>query len=302
MKYNRNHNRNRMAGALLLALSCLTAPALAEEELPYIMLPDHIYEIDLDGDGSTEAISYRSLEDCSEPENPSAVLEIYKDGELFWSYDAPCRSYLWELANFSLADGSARLLAVNKAENDWNPMALVLSLAEESDALTPLADLTKLTRQSDETPDNLLSSWSRIGYPAVLSAEGNTFTVPWTETLKATGNLDVRAEYECSGSSVRQKDAPLRLDKQRIWTAWRSFPVYDQPESTETVFQVNPGDTVQLTEYNLVNGNVYLKCVNGAGMEGWFPDPEEFIYQPSPDADNPEGFYQGYFKECIFAG
>lgn len=62
-------------------------------------------------------------------------------------------------------------------------MALVLSLEEGGDTLTPLADLTKLTRQSDETPDNLLSSWARIGYPAVLSAEGNAFTVPWTESL-----------------------------------------------------------------------------------------------------------------------
>lgn len=297
-------SRNRKAAALLLALSCLAAPAwaLAEEDPPYLMIPEEVYEMDLDGDGNTEAISYRSLEDYSEPENPSAALEIYKDGELFWNYDAPCQSYLWELASFPLADGSVCLLAVNKSDNDWNPMALVLSPTEGGDTLTPLADLTKLTRQSDETPDNLLSGWARIGYPAVLSAEGNSFTVPWTESLKATGNLEVRAEYECSGSSVKQKDAPLRLDEQRIWTAWRSFPVYDQPESAEAVFQVNPDDTVQLTEYNLINGKVYLKCVNEEGLEGWFPDSEEFIYQPSADAENPEGIYQGYFKECVFAG
>ena len=97
--------------------------------------------------------------------------------------ELPCRSHFWELANFPLADGSVCLLAVNKSDNDWNPMALVLSLEEGGDTLTPLANLTKLTRQSDETPDNLLSSWARIGYPAVLSAEENAFTVPWTESL-----------------------------------------------------------------------------------------------------------------------
>ena len=51
--------------------------------------------------------------------------------------ELPCRSHFWELANFPLADGSVCLLAVNKSDNDWNPMALVLSLEEGGDTLTP---------------------------------------------------------------------------------------------------------------------------------------------------------------------
>lgn len=289
---------------LLLALGSLSVPALAraESSLPYSMIPEESYEMDLDGDGKTETISYQTFENTSDPENSGATLEICKNGEVFWTYQAPCWSYSWELAGFPLADGSACLLAVNKADNDWNPQALVLSLTEEADTFTPLADLTDLTRQSDEYPDNLLSGWARIGYPFVLSTGENTFTIPWTESLRSTGNLEVLADYELSGSSVIQKSAPLRLDEQRIWTAWKSFPVYDQPESAKTVFQVDPDDTVHLTEYNLVNGTVYLKCVNEEGLEGWFPDPEELVYQPSADAENPEGIYQGYFKECVFAG
>ena len=266
----------------------------------YIMTADTVYEMDLEGDGKTEQISYKTYDNDDGQGNCNAVLEIYKDGELFWTCTDSDWSYYWDLAGLSLADGTSCLLATSRSDNDWNPKALVLSMTAENDTLTVLADLTDLTRQSEENTGNLLSGWARTGYPALLSAKDNTVTVPWTDTLKSTGNMTVYVDYEITGDTVIQQSAALSLDEQRVWTAWHEFDVYDAPESENAAFHVSSDDTVRLTELTMVNGKSYLKCVNEDGEEGWFPDAEEYIHIPAED--NPEEYYQGYFKECIFAG
>lgn len=264
-----------------------------------VMLPDTVYEIDLNGDGEAEQISYKTYENDNGQGSCQAVLEIYEDDTLIWNYTDPSWSYSWSLSRFSLGE-SAYLLAVSKSDNDWTSQALILSRLEENDSLSVLADLPELTRESEENSGALLSGWARVGYGALLSTKENVVTVAWTDTLKSTGNMAVYVDYEISGDTVTQKAPPLKLEEARTWTAWMDFDVYDQPESDTTAYHVSPEDVVSLKELTIVNGKKYLKCVNQDGKEGWFPDSEEYLYQPSDE--NPELYYQGYFKECIFAG
>lgn len=266
----------------------------------YVMEMDKVYELDLEGDGQTEQIYYKTYENSDDQGNCNAVLEIYNDGQLFWSYTDQTWSYYWDLSQFILADGATYLLACSHSDNDWTSQALVLSKTAENDAFTVLADLTDLTRESEEHPDNLLSGWARTGYAGLLSVDENTLTVPWTENTKCTGNIAIYVDYEIADNAVTQLDAPFSLDEERTWTAWYEFDVFEEPGSTTPLFHVAADDVVTLTEITKINDQIYLKCVNSAGQEGWFPDAAEYVYTEAEES--PEGFYQGYFKECIFAG
>lgn len=304
-------NRKGSATALitLLLATSLSITALAGEgdvgeaadplTADAAMMPNTIYEMDLDGDGKAEPISYKTYEADDGQGNCQAVLEIYENDTLIWSYTDPAWSYYWSLSRFSLGE-SAYLLAVSSSDNDWTSQTLLLSKPEGNDSFSVLADLSELTRETEKNDGNLLSGWARVGYVGLLSTEENVVTIAWTDTLRSTGNMTVYVDYEISGNSVTQKTPPVKLDETRIWTAWMDFDVYDQPGSETAVYHVSPEDVVSLKELTKVDGKRYLKCVNQDGKEGWFPDSEEYVYQPSDE--NPDLYYQGYFKECIFAG
>lgn len=280
------------------AESCLTESQLYEE---HAMLSDTVYEIDLDRDGQAESIYYHTYTGgAPEQGSSNAVLEIYNDGQLFWSYTDPNWSYNWDLSHFTLEDGSTYLLAVSKSDNDWSTQGLILALETDNDTFSVLADLTELTRQADEAPANSLSSWSRIGYGDLLTTTENIVSVPWTDNTKCTGNMTIYVDYEISENIVTQADTVLRLDENRTWTSWQEFDVYEEIGSSNVLFHVSADDVVSLTEMTTVNGQTYLKCVNASGQEGWFPDAEEYLHMES--SESPDGYYQGYFKECIFAG
>ena len=264
------------------------------------MLADAVYDMDLDGDGIPEKVFYKSIQNEDENGNCTAAIEIYQDDELLWSYQDTGWSYYWTLTQFSLADGTSCFLAVSRSDNDWNSQSLLLTKPEGNDTFAVLADLGELTRQSEEESDRLLSGWARIAYEALLTVSDHTLTVPWSETLKATGNLTVFVEYQIENGTVTLSPDPVLLDEQRTWTAWHEFDVYDKPGSDTVLFRVSGNDTVQLTELVKFQGTTWLKCVNINGETGWFPDSEEYIHQPSEE--NPEEYYEGYFKECIFAG
>lgn len=264
------------------------------------MLPDTVYDMDLDGDGTMEKVSFRSVENEDEQGNCTAALEIYQDRELLWSYQDTGWSYYWTLTQFSMEDGPSCFLAVSRSDNDWNSQALLLTKPEGNDAFEVMADLAELTRESEDETDRVLSGWARIGYEALLTVSDHTFTVPWSETLKATGNLTAFVEYQMENGTVTLTGTPILLDEQRTWTAWHEFDVYDQPGSDTVLFHVSADDVVQLTELVKYQEKDWLKCTNSEGVSGWFPDSEEFMHQPSEE--HPEEYEEGYFKEAIFAG
>lgn len=263
------------------------------------LMPDTVYDLDLDGDGQTEAIYYTTYTDESQ-QSSNAVLEIYKDGQLYWSYSDPDWSYYWDMAKFTLADGKTYFLTNSRSDNDWNSKSLVLSKDSGNDSLTVLADLTQITRRTEELAHNPLSGWSRVGYAALLSSQENIVTVPWTDNTKSTGNMTVYVDYKITEEEVSPADTILSLDENRTWTAWYEFDVFTEPGSSEVSFHVSADDVVSLSQMTSIDGKTYLKCINAKGQEGWFPDAEEYLHSES--SESPDGFYQGYFKECIFAG
>lgn len=270
-------------------------------EYESLMIADTVYDIDLDGDGQSEEIYYSTqTKETQDPYTSNAYLEIYKNGQLYWSHTDPDWSYYWDLGKFTLSDGKTYLLANSRSDNDWNSMSLVLTQLPGNDTLSVLADLTDFTRQTEDLPDNPLTSWSRTGYSALLLTEDNVVTVPWTDVTKCTGNMTVFMNYEISDDMVTLTDGTLHLDEDRTWTAWHEFDVYKEAGSPEVLFHVAAEDVVSLTEMTTIDGQIYLKCINAAGEEGWFPDASEYIQKEA--SESPEGFYQGYFKECIFAG
>lgn len=277
------------------ALSLTFAPfASAEESDPYLMQPDAVYEMDLDGDGQMEQISYSTW--MNEPENAGcqAVFEFYVNSDLLWSVTEETQSYYWELNQFALDDGQQYFLASCITDNDYNLQTLLFTA--DSASITMIDDLTLLTRESEEHPDALLSSWSRAN--SVLDASDNTFTLQWCDAFMSTGNNVVPVTYTISEGQVILKEGSCLLDEEQTWTAWIDFDVQVSPEDATHAFHVSPEETVRITELIRYNEHNYFKCINENGEEGWFADPESYVSSQSTDGT----YLMGYFYETFFAG
>jgi hypothetical protein len=94
--------------------------------------------------------------------------------------------------------------------------------------------------------------------------------------------MTVFMDYEISGDMVTPLPA-TRLDPNRIWTAWYEFDVYKEAGSSEVLFHVAADDVISLTDMTAIDGQVYLKCTNAAGEEGWFPDAAEYLHKEAPE-------------------
>lgn len=290
----------------LLAYTCassliLTVPVMAEETNPYKMEAGVDYEVDLDGDGNTEFLSYLSYTDEGENENgeyySEAVLDFFLNGDPFWSIRDEEWSYYWRVNYFELEDGKTYLMASSLSDNDWTNQVLLLGMDDESDSITTLSDLTVMTRQTDSLADNSLNQWARVS--DICSTQGNSVTVDWMTVLMHTGILHIPITYTITDDMVSIQELPFSLDKDASWTAWRTFDVQASPEDSTIVYSVSPDQVVHLTEYTVHNEKVYVKCVNEQGQEGWCLEPDEMYGQPSEDGT---GYLGGYFREALFAG
>ncbi len=281
----------------IAALGCISVTASAEEEVSCTLEPNTVYEIDLQGDGTMEQLSYKTYTDEEKENESRAVLEIYINGKLSWSVTDETWSYYWDVDQCPMEDGSVYLLANSRSDNDWTNQTLLLAPAEDSYEV--LADLSLLSRETEEEPDNLLSGWARC--QGVASTEGNTITVNWLEMLIATGNITIPVTYEIGEDGVKQVDGSCRFDEPLEWTAWQTFNVFEEADidSDKAAYVVEADDKVQLTEVMKTDGSWYIKCINADGEEGWFPDPEEYSSGLSGDGSE---YLCGYFREAVYAG
>lgn len=275
---------------------CLTAApfASAEEADPYYMQPDTVYELDLDADGQMEQIFYSTW--TNEPESGicQAALELSVNSNVIWSVKTETQSYHWDLYRLLLNEEETYFLASCISDNDYTSEILLFTADEE--AVTEIAELTSLTRKSEEHPDTPLSAWSRAG--AVLDASENTFTLNWCDSFKSTGNIMVPITYAVTQDQVTVKEGPYLLDAEQIWTSWIDFEVQTSPEDASPAYHVSPEETVQLTELLSINGCSYFKCINENGEEGWYADPDGYVSSQTADGS----YLMGYFYETIFAG
>lgn len=304
--------------ALLFASSCVFASSAAGSESygaateasgstnvpqvnPYKLEPNVTYDVDLDGDGTTEPLSYLSYtnegEDSEGMYYSNAVLDLFIDKDPFWSITDEEWTYNWKVFGFELADGKTYLLALSVSDNDWTNQALVLTKDPGTNEMHILTDLTPLTRSEDAITDNKLGSWSRA--TALNAASGQDFTVNWMIAAMSTGNISLSITYSITDEGVVLKDSPISLTEIKEWTSWRDFDVQASPEDSAAAFHVSPEEKVTLTEFCVSDNHYYLKCQNEQGQEGWICDPDE-IYSEHPEGS--DLYLMGYFKEALFAG
>lgn len=294
MKYKSKY----AAFAAFSAFLGLAAAANAEESVTYSLEPEQSYELDLQGDGVMEQLSYKTYTIDEEIGESKAVLDIYLNDTLFWSITDESWSYHWQLCQCPLSDGNTYLLATSFSDNDWNSQVLLLEAADDS--FETVADLTSLTRQEADEPGKLLSSWSRSF--DIIDVQDSSFTVNWLDTLKATGGINIPVTYILKDGEVALAESFCHLDEEKEWTAWRAFDVMEGTSgdaAASVLYQVEPGDTVHLTEYVKVDEKVYVKCINQDGQEGWMPDAEDYYSEISEDGTD---YLCGYFEEAIYAG
>lgn len=265
------------------------------------LAPNATYEIDLDGDGTTELLSYLSYTNEGVSDNQeyfsNAVLDFFLDGDPFYSLIDQDWTYYWKVSCFEPGDGKSYLLASSISDSDWTNQSLVLTKTPDSDELQSLGDLVSITRDSDAVTENLLGQWARS--LDVMDTKDGTFTVTWMISAMCTGNIGVSITYNIDNTCISIKDAPISLSEIKEWTAWRDFDVQISPEDSTTVFHVSPNEKVTLTEFQTYNNHYYLKCRNAQGEEGWIYDPDE-IYSAQPEGS--DQYLMGYFKEALFAG
>ena len=102
----------------------------------YVMTEGQEYELDLDGDGKTETISYKDTSVTDEDNGTcQAKAEIYRNGELLFSLESSEYSYYWRLSYCTMKDGKTCLLAASVSDNDCTAELLLLS-QEDEDSLT----------------------------------------------------------------------------------------------------------------------------------------------------------------------
>ena len=268
----------------------------------YVMTEGQEYELDLDGDGKTETISYKDTSVTDEDNgNYQAKAEIYRNGELLFSLESSEYSYYWRLSYCTMKDGKTCLLAAS--DNDWTAELLLLS-QEDEDSLTIVGDLAELSRKNSETSENFLSGWARFGYVSPSEKE-NQFTVTWSETLRATGIVEADLTYELTEEGIRLLEPPYKIYRLGMdgklngegqdWTAISALDVKKEPGSEETAYTVQPEETVKLLETTCQDGKIWIFCENSSKEQGWLEDPEEYLYDESTGCS-------GCFKEAVFAG
>lgn len=270
----------------------------------YVMTEGQEYELDLDGDGKTETISYKDTSVTDEDNgNCQAKAEIYRNGELLFSLESSEYTYYWRLSYCTMKDGKTCLLAASVSDNDWTAELLLLS-QEDEDSLTIVGDLAELSRKTDETSSNVLSGWARFSY-VIPSEKENTFAVVWCETLHATGIVWTELTYELAEDGISLKEPPYRIwrmgqdgeinETEQDWTAISALDVKKEPGSEETAYTVQPEETVKLLETTCQDGKIWILCENSSKEQGWLEDPEEYLYDESTGCS-------GCFKEAVFAG
>ena len=293
--------RKRTAVVLsLVAVTALFAGGVAQAEeteavQTYGLEAGVSYDLDLDGDGTTEQFVWQTT--AKEFDDTyaisQAVLDLYVNDSQPSSF-IDDYAYMWRMDKGTLADGRTLLFAMSIGDNDYSEQVLALT---ESEAGLPFqsTDLVKLSRTEGETADHILSGWAR-GVDFVKS-EGDLFTVRWFDTLSCAGIVSVDLDYQIDGAKITQVDQPGILDETKTWTAWQSFSVKTDVESDQEAFAVAPGDTVSLFQVVLRNGTRWILCENANGEEGWFADPDSAVWEEQRD-----GLHWGYFDEAHFAG
>ena len=287
----------------------MTSGADNEEEMvsgydQFFMAEGQEYELDLDGDGKTESISYKDTS-ITDDENGDyqAKAEIYRNGELLFQLESNVYTYYWNFSYVTMKDGKTCLLAASISDNDWTSELLLLS-QEDEDSLTIVGDLAELSRKTDETSSNVLSGWARFSY-VIPSEKENTFAVVWCETLHATGIVQTELTYELAEDGISLKEPPYRIwrmgqdgeinETEQDWTAISALDVKKEPGSEETAYTVQPEETVTLLETTCQDGKIWILCENSSKEQGWLEDPEEYLYDESTGCS-------GCFKEAFFAG
>ena len=293
--------RKRTAVVLsLVAVTALFAGGVAQAEeteavQTYGLEAGVSYDLDLDGDGTTEQFVWQTT--AKEFDDTyaisQAVLDLYVNDSQPSSF-IDDYAYMWRMDKGTLADGRTLLFAMSIGDNDYSEQVLALT---ESEAGLPFqsTDLVKLSRTEGETADHILSGWAR-GVDFVKS-EGDLFTVRWFDTLSCAGIVSVDLDYQIDGAKITQVDQPGILDETKTWTAWQSFSVKTDVKSDQEAFAVAPGDTVSLFQVVLRNGTRWILCENANGEEGWFADPDSAVWEEQSD-----GLHWGYFDEAHFAG
>lgn len=285
---------------ILSALALSSSFSVMAEEMEkdeFRLQADTNYEIDLDQDGTAEQIFFSTQEIIAEDGTSKAEFQLYCNSELLFSLTEESQSYYWYLDQFFM-DDQPYFLATCLSDNDYT--AKLLLFTADTDSVTILDDLTFLSRNSEETPENPLSGWARYSY--VKEVSENEFTLFWYDAHNSTGIITIPLTYEIDSEDeehiVKIKEGSIFLDEEQSWTAWKGFDVQKSPEDPTIIYQTAPDETVHLTEYLYQDGNTYFKCVNEAGQEGWYADPSEVLNETLEDGS----FVTGYFYEAFFAG
>ena len=299
MDMQKCRKRNAVAVSLAVVTAMFAGSAAQAEETEgmqtYGLEAGVAYDLDLDGDGTTEQFVWQMTEkEFQDGEvNNQAILDLYVNDSQPSSF-IDDYAYMWRMEKGTLSDGRTLLFAMSVSDNDYTEQVLALT---EAEAGLPFqsTDLAKLSRTEGETADHILSGWARG--VAFVKAEGDTFTVRWTDTLACAGIVSVDLDYQIDGAKVTQVDRPGILDDTKTWTAWQSFSVKTDVGSDQEAFSVAPGETVSLLQVVLDNGTRWILCRNANGGEGWFADPDSAAWEGSGD-----GLHWGYFDEAHFAG
>lgn len=100
----------------------------------------------------------------------------------------------------------------------------------------------------------------------------------WTTTLAWNGYKFYRPSRTCKVTEE---------ERERTWTAQRSFSAYKTAALKKRVFLVKTGDSVKVTNVYNNSKRFFIRIVNQKGQAGWVPCPNE---------------YSKYFKESVYVG
>lgn len=124
----------------------------------------------------------------------------------------------------------------------------------------------------------------------VSSAGNGRIRFRWYGQVGVTGALNWNVTFVDSGGTLKRQGRTcpvLSKDRNKTWTASRSFRAYETARLSTTVFQVKLGDKVKVTSVYNDAKRLYIRIINQKGQAGWVPCPND----SSP-----------YFRESIYVG
>lgn len=237
---------------------------------------------DVTGDGKTDSLALEAASYDSFNTGKQGYLKIYINGENVFTLNDP---YYKGDATWKY---DVKLCTLNNSE-----VFFFIRTCSETGYYN-FCRLYRYDNGSMKSVLNLKNTYKNVFHHRermdVANVTGNRIQMQWYGQLGAVGALNWMVEYRWdSGKFYRTgRTCPVLPDeKERSFTASKSFRAYTTAALKQKAFTVHKGDILKVTQVYNNSKYAFVRLMNEKGKAGWIPCPNT---------------HSPYFKEAMYVG